>query len=119
MPDSDPYHDPGNFTYRRELTGSAFNTLRQLVKVMCIDSHEEMKSAWRAIADAGMPADALAVFSDVSILTYEQGGKGDPGLDHPDALKAAERAQQLGEWFRANYRKAEQLARKSAPAPAP
>jgi len=119
MPDSDPYHDPGNFTYRRELTGSAFNTLRQLVKVMCIDSHEEMKSAWRAIADAGMPADALAVFSDVSILTYQQGGKGDPGLDHPDALKAAERAQQLGEWFRANYRKAEQLARKSAPAPAP
>lgn len=119
MPDSDPYHDPGNFTYRRELTGSAFNTLRQLVKVMCIDSHEEMKSAWRAIADAGMPADALAVFSDVSILTYEQGGKGDPGLDHPDALKAADRAQQLGEWFRANYRKAEQLARKSAPASAP
>lgn len=113
MPDADPYHDPGNFTYRRELTGAAFNTLRQLVKVMCIDSHEEMKSAWRAIVDAGMPADALAVFSDVSMLSYAAAGKGDPGLDHADPLKAAERAAELGEWFRGNYRRAEAIARQS------
>ena len=63
MPGIRPYEDPGNFTYQRELTGASFNTLRQLVKVMCIDSHEEMKSAWLALRDAGMPADALAVFS--------------------------------------------------------
>ena len=112
MPQIHPYEDDGNFTYQKELTGASFNTLRQLVKVMCIDSHEEMKSAWLALRDAGMPADALAVFSDVSIMPYAKGGKGDPILDGSDALKAADHAAEIGESFRANYRKAEAMARK-------
>jgi hypothetical protein len=58
-----------------------------------------------------MPADALAVFTDVSRVSYDKAGKGDPVLDGPDALKAADRATELGEWFRANYRKAEAIAR--------
>jgi ABC-type Fe3+ transport system substrate-binding protein len=111
MPEIDPYHDPGNFTYQRDLTGASFNTLRQLVKVMCIDSHEEMKSSWQAIKDAGMPADALAVFSDVSIMPYSVGGKGDPRFDGSDPLKTAAHAARIGEWFRANYRRAEDMAR--------
>ena len=111
MPSAHPYTDTGNFSYKRELTGSAFNTLRNLIKIICIDSHEELKSAWHAMADAGMPPEALAVFSDVSIIPYSVAGKGDPGLDSPDALKAAERATELGERFRANYRRAEAIAR--------
>lgn len=111
LPTISPYQDSGNFTYQRELTGSAFNTLRQLVKVMCIDSHEEMKSAWLAIREAHMPPEALAVFSDVSLIPYEKVGKGDPILDGNDALKAAEHAARIGEWFRSNYRKAEAIAR--------
>ena len=113
MPDADPYGDKGNFVYQRDLTGASFNTLRQLVKIMCIDSHEEMKTAWLALRDAGMPADALAVFSDVSIMNYAKAGHGDPVLDGPDALKAADRAAEIGEWFRANYRKAEAMAKSS------
>ncbi len=115
MPFAKPYDDPGNFTYQRELTGQAFNTLRQLVKVMCVDSHEEMKSAWLALRAAGMPADAVAVFSDISLVDYTKAGKGDPVLDGGDALKAADRAAEIGEWFRANYRKAEAMARAQSP----
>ena len=115
MPDAKPYADPGNFTYQKELTAASFNTLRQLVKIMCIDSHEEMKSAWLALRDAGMPADALAVFSDVSIMNYAKAGHGDPVLDGPDALKAADRVAKLGEWFRANYRRAEAMAKQRPP----
>ena len=111
IPEVNPYHDPANFTYQRELTGAAFNTLRQLVKIMCIDSHEEMKSAWLALCEAGMPVEALAVFSDVSVMDYARAGKGDPILDGPDPLKAAQRASEIGEWFRTNYRKAEAMAR--------
>ena len=111
MPNADPYNDPGNFIYQRELTGASFNTLRQLVKIMCIDSHEEMKSAWNALRQAGTPEDALAVFSDVSRVNYANAGHGDPILDGPDALKAAEHASELGEWFRSNYRKAEAMAK--------
>ncbi len=115
MPDARPYDDPGNFTYRRELTGSAFNTLRQLVKIMCIDSHQEMKAAWSAIRAAGMPEDALAVFHDVSVMPYALGGKGDPVLDGGDSLAAARRAAELGATFRANYRRAEAIARSHSP----
>ena len=111
MPDIHPYEDGGNFIYQHELTGTSFNTLRQLVKVMCIDSHEEMKSAWRALRDAGMPADALAVFSDVSIIPYASARSGDPGFDSKDPLKTAQHAARIGEWFRANYRKSEAMAR--------
>ena len=111
QPNANPYADPSNFIYQRELTGASFNTLRQLVKIMCIDSHEEMKSAWLALRDAGMPAEALAVFSDVSLMNYARAGHGDPILDGPDALKAADRAAELGAWFRSNYRKAEAMAK--------
>jgi ABC-type Fe3+ transport system substrate-binding protein len=109
MPEANPYQDPGNFTYQKELTGAAFNTLRQLVKVMCIDSHEEMKSAWRALKAAGMPPDALEVFSDVSIMPYATGGRGDPRFDGSDPLQTAAESARIGEWFRNNYRKAEQM----------
>jgi ABC-type Fe3+ transport system substrate-binding protein len=111
MPEADPYNDPGNFTYDRALTGGAFNTLRQLVKIMCIDSHKELKSAWAAIIESGMDESALGVFSDVSFISYETAGKGDPALDTKDALAAANRAAELGSRFRANYRKAAEIAR--------
>jgi iron(III) transport system substrate-binding protein len=117
MPGANPYEDDGNFTYDRTLTGGSFNTLRQLVRAMCIDSHDEMKSAWTALIDAGMPADALAVFHDVSVMTYAKVGKGDPRFDAASALDAANYANEIGEWFRANYRKAEAMAKATPPPP--
>lgn len=110
MPGINPYEDEGNFTYDRALTGKVFNTLRTLVKVMCIDSHDEMKSAWEAIIAAGMPEDALAAFQDVSNVSYLIAGQGDPGLDSKDSMVHAARMKELGEWFRANYREAQRLA---------
>lgn len=115
MPNAQPYEDLGNFTYQRELTGAAFNTLRQIVRVMCIDSHDEMQAAWAALYEAGMPADALAVFLDVSRVSYAKAGRGDPILDKGSALEAADHAAEIGEWFRANYRRAEAMARAQSP----
>jgi iron(III) transport system substrate-binding protein len=117
MPQAQPYQDPGNFTYQKELTGASFNSLRQLVKIMCIDSHAEMQAAWLALKDAGMPAEALAIFSDVSMVNYAKIGHGDPLLDGADSLKAADHATRLGNWFRANYRTAEEMAKKQSALP--
>ncbi len=112
MPEVDPYHDPGNFTYDPALTGAAFNTVRQLVKAMCIDSHQELTAAWRDIIAAGMPAEALAVMQDMSIVPYRPGGGGDPGLDSRDSVTATARAAEIGAWFRNNYRTARDIANK-------
>jgi hypothetical protein len=78
---------------------------------MCIDNHEELKSAWQAIIEAGMPADAIAALQDFSALPYREGGKGDPGLDNPDPLISAQRMSELGILFRNNYKRAEAIAR--------
>jgi len=110
-PELNPYAASGNLTYQRELTGAAFNTLRQLVRIICIDCHEEMQTAWRALIAAGMPADALAVFADVSQIPYRTCGKGDAELDCGNALRAETRAAALAAAFRANYRKAAAMAR--------
>ncbi len=113
MTGGNPYDDPGNFIYEKELTGKVFNTLRQLVKVMCIDSHDELTEAWAAMIAADMPLEALAVFHDVSKVSYEIAGKGDPGLDSRDSMVQSRRMEELGEWFRANYREAKRLSENS------
>ena len=110
MPNATPYEDVGNLNYDKALTGKVFNTLRKLVKVMCIDSHEEMTEAWHAIVAAGMPEDALKVFNDVSKVSYEIAGQGDPGLNSKDSMVQAARMRELGDWFRANYKEAKRLA---------
>lgn len=116
-PEGNPYTAGGTITYDKELTGRTFNTLRNIVKIACIDSHEEMKRAWKAMKAAGFPEDAMTAFCNVSAVSYDKVGKGDPVLDGPDPLKASAKAAELGEWFRANYRMAEQLARQASTRP--
>lgn len=106
-----PYEETGAFVYRPELTGKAFRTIRNLVRVVGIDSHEEMKSSWKALRAANFPPQATAVFFDVTILDYTVMGQGDALLDAKDGLVAAKRASEIGAKFRAQYQKAEELAR--------
>lgn len=113
-PDS-PYVYGEYQTYRPELTAASFNTLRRLVRVMCIDNHEELKSAWSAIIEAGMPPEAIAALQDFSVIPYREGGKGDPEMDNPDPLISAQRMSELGKIFRANYQRAEAIARAQTP----
>jgi hypothetical protein len=63
------------------------------------------------MAAAGMPEDAVAVFHDVSRATYAIAGQGDPRFDKAPPLEVAEYSSELGQWFRANYRKAAELSR--------
>jgi iron(III) transport system substrate-binding protein len=108
-----PYEATGTFVYRPELTGKAFGTIRALVRVIGIDSHEEMKRAWKALREADFPEEAMTVFFDVSVLDYATMGQGDAGLGAANALDAARRASELGAHFRAQYQRAEQMARES------
>lgn len=48
-PAINPYEIAKKFTYRQRWTGHHFNVLRHLIKVMCLDAGEELKSAWKAI----------------------------------------------------------------------
>ena len=52
-PTINPYEVGKKFTYWRRWTGYHFNIHRNLIKAMCLDAGEELKSAWAAIQQHG------------------------------------------------------------------
>lgn len=110
--DAQPYEAAREFTYDGALTGHLFTPLRTIVRVMCIDSGEELKEAWAALIEAGFPPEASAVFSDVSPVAYDKaGGRIRAALKSDDKVAAARLVNELGSGFRANYKEAIRLAR--------
>ncbi|MFN7339689.1 MAG: ABC transporter substrate-binding protein [Opitutia bacterium] len=110
---ADVYGAGEHLIYRPELTAKSFNSLRRIVRAMCIDTHDELREAWLAIIEAGMPPEALAALTDMSALAYRPGGAGDPLLDNADPLVVARRMRELAEGFRANYLRAAEIARRT------
>lgn len=107
-----PYVDARNFVYHPEWTGPLFNPLRFIVRVMCVDSHDEARDAMAALIAAKFPPQATAAFEDVSAVSYEQaGGRIKTALRSPDPLAPVRLAKELSEGFRAQYRRAGELAR--------
>ena len=83
-----------------------------IIRVMCMDTHQELTEAWRAIIAAGQPADALAVLQDLSAVDLAAAsGRVKQALQAKDKTEELRLARELGDLFRAQYRKAEELAR--------
>ncbi len=111
-PEVYPYDEAKGFTYHPEWTAALFNPIRFIVRVMCVDPHEEARAAWTALIRAGFPPGATAVFDDVSPVTYDEAkGRISETLRNPDKLAEARLAAELTGRFRAQYRRAEALAR--------
>ncbi|HEY8931749.1 MAG TPA: extracellular solute-binding protein, partial [Rariglobus sp.] len=112
-PEELPYAEQADrLIYRPERTGRLFRELAFVMRVMCLDTQPELKRAWRALIDAEMPAEALAVFSDVSAVSYEEtGGRIRAALRSKNKVDEIKLANELGNRFRAQYLRAEELAR--------
>ncbi len=107
-----PYEKAKLFTYRAEWTGAAFSTLRFLIRVLCVDAHREQRAAWRALVAAGFPPEATAAFHDLDRVGYDEAtGAITAVVRSRDKIAETRLARELGEAFRANYRRAEMLAR--------
>jgi len=112
-PDVDPYRDADSFYYHSEWTIPLFRALTFIIRVSCLDTHDEQRAAWQAIIEAGMPADALAVFSDLSAVNYDVAMKEiTPVLRSANRIEEVQLAKRLGDHFRRQYREAAALARK-------
>jgi iron(III) transport system substrate-binding protein len=112
-PEELPYAEQANrLVYRPEWTGRLFRELSFVMRVMCLDTQPELKRAWKALIDAGMPADALAVFQDVSAVSYEEaGGRIRAALRSKNKVDEIKLANELGNRFRAQYLKVEEMAK--------
>ncbi len=107
-----PYVEAQSFTYHEAWTGPLFSALRFIVRVMCLDAHDEQAAAWKALIDAGFPEQATAAFTDMSAVDYETAKtKIRAVLKSADPIEEVRLARELGDHFRAQYRKAEQLAK--------
>ena len=110
-PDVFPYTAAQQFTYRPGWTAALFNPIRFIVRVMCVDPHQEESAAWEALIAANYPAEAMRTFTDVSAVSYDQArGRIAETLANPDPLTQTQLAGEMSERFRTQYRKAAELA---------
>ncbi len=79
---------------------------------MCLDSHHELKDAWKKLAAAGMPERAMDIFSDTTMVSYSN-AMGDirRQLSEGSKVQSANLAVRLGKYFRKNYKLAGKLAK--------
>jgi len=55
QPDINPYKMAESFEYRRNWTGRLFGMHRTLIRAMCLDSGDELRSTWGKIIKNGGP----------------------------------------------------------------
>lgn len=108
-----PFDDTGErLIYRPAWTGSLFSEMAFVVRVMCLDTHRELVQAWKAVADAGLPPQALATLQDLSRLGYDDvSTRIKQRLGAKNKVEQIELARELGDVFRHQYARAEALAR--------
>ncbi|MBW8782357.1 MAG: extracellular solute-binding protein [Verrucomicrobia bacterium] len=111
-PEELPYAGADQLIYRPAWTGKLFRELSFAIRVMCLDTQPELKRAWRALADAGMPPEALAVFQDISAVDYEAAnGRIKAALTSKNKVDEIRLAGELAAHFRRQYLRAEELAK--------
>ena len=110
-PEVNPYELAKTFTYHPKWTGHLFRPISFIFRVMCIDTHDELTAAWRALIDARFPPEALAAFEDVSAVAYDEAGARIRDALTGDKIAEVQLAKELADKFRTQYRHAAELAR--------
>ncbi|HVU23299.1 MAG TPA: extracellular solute-binding protein [Opitutus sp.] len=114
-PEANPYAGTDQLIYRPEWTESLYRELAFVTRVMALDTHPELVRAWRSINAAPAPARAraLAALQDMDAVGYERAqGEITRALTSKNKVDEVVLARELAEWFRRNYARAEELARR-------
>lgn len=112
--DTHPYAPTHDFIYHEAWTGPLFRAIAFVVRVMCVDPAPELRDAYQALAEAGFPREATALFDDVSAVDYDTvKGPLRAALRAPNALDEVAWSNRLVRQFRDQYRQVAALARQS------
>ncbi len=111
-PEVNPYAEANPLIYHAAWTSGIVGEMAFVVRVMCQDTHPELVAAWKEIIAAGLPAEALAVMSDMSAVNYpEMNGRIKQALTSKDTIDTVRLANELAGTFRRQYAKAAEVAR--------
>lgn len=110
-PSCQPYEDAKAFSYHPEWTGALFNAIRFLVKVMCIEAHDEQQRAWKMLISRDFPAQSTGVFSDISLVGYDKALSIANDLARKDKEREIAMEREMSGMFRRQYERAYELAK--------
>lgn len=113
-PDASPFEQDDPLVYREAWTGRIFREMAFVIRVMCQETHGDLRAAWQAILAAPEPARAraLAVLQDLSAVSYEHTTTEIRArLGAKDKVEEIRLAGELAATFRANYARAAALAK--------
>jgi len=115
-PEVNPYAGEAPLVYNAAWTGSLFREMSFVIRIMGIDTHNELSAAWRAIhapeLDPPTRQRALAALTDLSAVSYEQMiSRVKPALNSKNKVDEVRLASELASHFRAQYQRAMQIAR--------
>ena len=110
------YQLASNFTYVARWTGRRYGLQRDLIKVMCMDAGDELRTAWAAILAHGGPVAQPEAMKRLQQLPTQP----EPltWASAVDMERRCDRRVYLQQWlecFRRNYRMAEEIALKHHP----
>ncbi len=106
-----PYEEARLFTYHPAWTAALFKTISFVIRIACLDCHDEQVAAWKALIQAGFPPRAMEAFADMTAVSYSIAkDQIRPALSSANRIAEVELARELGEKFREQYRRARDLA---------
>ncbi len=106
-----PFEKARAFIYHPERTAAVFNAIRFLVRVICVDAHEELRAAWREILANKMPPRSIQVLEDLTRVKYEATtGSIAKILSSRDKTQETRLARKLGSAFRTQFIRAREMA---------
>jgi ABC-type Fe3+ transport system substrate-binding protein len=112
-PDDMPFEQTDPLIYREAWTGRIFREMSFVIRIMCQDTHAELREAWRAIHAAPEPAksQALAIMQDLTAVDYQRTSDSIRArLGARDKVDEVRLARELGDMFRRNYSRAAAIA---------
>ncbi len=110
-PEEEPFTSSAQLVYEPAWTGGIFREMAFIIRVMSLDTHPELVRAWRTIAAAGSPPEAMAVLGDMSAVSYDRVlGPIKQALNAKNKVEEIRLANELGAVFREQYRKAAAIA---------
>jgi len=115
-PEANPFVAEDPLIYRPERTAAVFREMAFIVRVICQDTHEELKEAWQAInapgVDEARRRAALSVLQDLSDVSYDRAqNEIHRALSSKNKVDEVRIASELAGKFRARYAHAADLAR--------
>ncbi|MDB6072491.1 MAG: iron transporter substrate-binding protein [Verrucomicrobiaceae bacterium] len=111
-PAEEPYEKAKALVYHPEWTSPVFNSLRFIIRVLCVDTHDELRRTWKMLSAQGRPPRATEVFEQLTLVDYDAAmGDINKVINSSDKVQQVREARRLTDAFRRQYEQAYDFAK--------